>query len=969
MRSKLFLSLLALLFTAAAAQAQTYSLQGSVRDANDQQALIGVSVVVSPAADTSIRSGAVTDMDGNFMIANLAAGSYVLRISYLGYEPVTRSVNLLADQDLGVLQMKTGNNVLQTVTVEGTQIRSQQLGDTSQFNAGSFKTNPDANAEDLITKMPGVTSDNGTVKVNGEDVKQVLVDGKPFFGDDPNAALKNLPSEIIDKIQVFDQQSDQSQFTGFDDGNTKKTINIVTKRGRNNGVFGRLQAGYGTDDRYTAGGNLNFFNGDRRISIVGLANNVNQQNFSSEDLLGISDGGGGRGGFGGSGGGRGGRGGGRGGSSDGGGNFGGGGGGSSNFLVGQQNGITQTQSGGINYSDTWSKKLKVTGSYFFNRSENTNTTTLTRSYFATDPDSALGYNETGTSRSINYNHRANLRLEWNIDSNNSLLIVPRVSFQNNESDRNILGLSTIGANGLDGRVQNRYTSNNSGYSLGNQLLYRHRFAKPGRTISVGINTTYNEKTGDGSLYSLNEYYGSDTTLTDQRYDLSSDGINLSGNLTYTEPLSRKSQLMVTYNPSYNRSNSDKETFNNTQDGYTDLDTSLTNTYENTYTTQRGGLGYRYNDSQYNFMVSLNAQQAVLDGDQSFPYPLQVNKTFTNLLPSAMFNYRFSRTQNLRLMYRTNTNPPSITQLQNVVDNSNPLLLRTGNPDLKQDYTHTLSLRYGNTNSKKGTGLFIFASASMVNDYVANNTVIATNDTVVRGVALNRGSQLSFPVNIDGNWSARSFLTYSLPISPIKSNLNLSGGYTFNRTPGLINNLTNYANTHAINGGVVLSSNISENIDFTLSYQGAYNIVNNTLQAQSDYNYYSQNTSLKLNWIFLDRFVANTNFNHTLYSGLGEGYDRNFLLWNASLGYKFLKDKSLQADIYAFDLLDQNNSISRTITDAYVEDAQTQVLQRYVMLRLTYTLRQFKGTAAANSDRPNDGFGPRRGDRPERGGGF
>lgn len=965
MKTKILLSLFTMLLAAFAAQGQTFSVRGAVRDNNDQQPLIGVSVVVSPAQDTGQRSGAVTDIDGSFSIANLRPGLYRLRISYLGYETISRNLNLNTDQDLGTLSMKTGSNVLQTVTVEGTQIRSQQLGDTSQFNAGSYKTNPDATAEDLITKMPGVTSDNGTVKVNGEDVKQVLVDGKPFFGDDPNAALKNLPSEIIDKIQVFDQQSDQAQFTGFDDGNNRKTINIVTKRGRNNGMFGRIQGGYGTDDRYTAGGNLNFFNGDRRISIVGLANNVNQQNFSSEDLLGISSGSSGQGGFGGSGN----RGGGRGGFQGGGSRDGGGSsGGASNFLVSQQGGITHTQSAGLNYSDTWGKKVKVTGSYFFNRSTNTSTTDLTRSYFSDNPDSALSYRESGVSKSTNYNHRANLRLEWTIDSSNSLLVVPRISFQDNQSSRDILGLNAIGSDPA-GSVQNKYISNNNGYSLGNQLLYRHRFAKRGRTLSLGVNTTFNDKTGDGSLYSLNEYYLSDTTLTDQRYNLSSKGVNLSGNLTYTEPVGKKSQLMLTYNPSYNYTNSDRETFNNSGAGYTDLDTSLTNTYENRYTTQRGGLGYRYNDSLYNLMVSLNAQSATLDGDQTFPYPLQIKKNFTNLLPSAMFNYRFSRGENLRVMYRTSTNPPTINQLQNVVDNSNPLLLRTGNPDLKQDYTHSLSLRYGKTNTQKGTGLFIFASANYINNYVANNTIIATSDTVVRGITLNRGTQLTLPVNLDGNWATRTFLTYSLPLSKIKSNLNLSAGYTFNRTPGLINSLTNYANTHAINGGIVLSSNISQNIDFTVSYQGAYNMVNNSLQAQTDYNYYSQNTSLKLNWIFLDRFVANTNLNHTLYSGLGEGYDRNFLLWNASLGYKFLKDKSLQADIYAFDLLKQNNSISRTINDTYVEDARTEVLQRYFMLRLTYTLRQFKGAASSGSDRrPDDGFGPRRGDRPQRDGG-
>ncbi len=961
--------LLALASCPLSAIAQTFSVSGSIKDSKDGQPLTGVILSLFPKDDTTKVQNGITDIDGLFSITDVAPGSYILKTNYIGYAVRTQTVTVVnADVALGNISISAGANTLSGVTVTAEQLRAQQSGDTSSFNANSYKTNPDANAEDLITKMPGVTSENGTVKVNGEQVQKVLVDGKEFFGDDPNAAIKNLPAEIIDKIQIFDQASEQAQFTGFDDGNTSKTINIVTKRSKANGSFGKISAGYGVDDdskdsRYTVGSNINFFNGDRRISIVALANNVNQQNFSSEDLLGVTSASAGRGGgFGGNGGGGRGR---AGGGGGGGGNssYGsyGGGNPASNFLVSQQGGVTTTQSGGINYSDQWGPKLKVTASYFFNKADNENTTSLTRNYIVNNPDSGLVYRENGLNSSINYNHRASARLEWTIDSMNSIILQPRLSYQDNSTNRNLFGQTTLGANTDQSSVNNRNNATNTGYTFNNQLTLRHRFAKRGRTLSLGVGTAYNEKGGNGILYSQNRFSTTDTETTDQHYDLNANGLTLSGNLSYTEPLSRSSQVLVTYSPSYNHNVSDRETYDRAGGEYTLLDTGLTNKYNNNYYYQRGGIGYRYNDQKVSFNASLNAQYATLTGDQTFPRSFQIDRSFTDLLPQAMLNYKFSRNENIRFMYRTSTNAPNISQLQNIVDNSNPLLLRTGNPDLRQDYNHSVIIRYGKTTTGKGNGLFIFANGSYVNNYIGNNTVIAVNDTTVRGVALARGSQLSYPVNLDGDWSARSFITYAMPVKSIKTNLNLNAGFNYNRIPAIINNLNNFASNYTINGGVVAGSNISENIDFTLSTNGAYNIAKNTLQTQQNYDYYSQTSSLRLNWIFLDGFVFHTDLNHTIYSGLGPSYDQAFLLWNASLGYKFLKNKALMADIYAFDILKQNRSISRTITDTYIEDATTQVLQRYFMVRLTYTLRSFKSIGGAeSSDSPRGGEGGFRG---------
>lgn len=964
-----------MLFACTFAFAQPFSISGTILDETDNSSLIGVSVVLSPTNDTAQKFGGVTDIDGVFSIQNLPAGQYRLRASYVGFEQYTRTLNLNQNLNLGTITMKVLSTQLQNVTVTGQQVRATQSGDTTSFNAGAFKTNPDATAEDLINKMPGISTEGGTVKANGEEVKQVLVDGKPFFGDDPNAAIRNLPAEIIDRIQVFDRLSDQAQLTGFNDGNEQRTINIITKPGRNTGQFGKIFGGYGSrdlqfkDNLYMAGGNVNFFKGDTRISVIALSNNVNQQNFSTEDLMGVvgqssgqtrggggsSRGGGSRGGRGGSGGDRGGR----------------GGGDAGNFLIGQQAGITTTHSVGINYSDEWAKGMKVSGSYFFNNTTNENINSLTRNYFG-GIDSNLIYKENSSTTSKNANHRANLRIEYDIDSSNSVIFSPRFSYQQHENTRNLFGESRQTDSFLLNSTNNINTSSNDGYSLGGNLTYRHKFAKRGRTFSINLNSSINNRVGDGTTYSLNHYANLDsntvdTNLLDQHYDLNSNTQNYSANLTYTEPLNERSQLMVNYNPSVSKSKSDREVMNRNGTEYNDLEPQLSNKFENTYNTQRGGLTYQLRNEKVMFTAGLNYQHAALSGMQIYPRSFEVDRSFSNVLPSVTLNYRFTRTKNLRIMYRTNTNPPSINQLQNVLDITNPLLVRTGNADLNQNYTHTLTLRYGNTNTTTSRSFFAMLYGSYINNYIGNETIFPTKlISFGESFVLTEGSQVTRPVNLDGYFTARSFLTYGLPVSIIKSNVNLNFGVNYNRQPGRIRyavdsnelfngttGISNIANNYSINGGVVVSSNISESLDFTVGYNGNYTVVRNSVQSQSDNNYYNHSASLRLNYLLQNRIVFNTTANHVLYSGLSQGFNQSFLLWNASVGYKFLPDRSLDIRLNVYDILNQNRAIERTVTETYIEDSYTNVLRRYFMLNATYTIRRFGGANANNRSRTSD----------------
>ena len=920
------------------------SVSGIIQDTKTEEAISYCTATILNEKDSSVVGGSVSDVSGNFKIEKLPFGNYYLTFSFIGYQNLkTEKFTLDAvqpEKKFGTIKLKPSVTALKTVNVVGLDERMKQSGDTIGYNAKAYKVNPDANAEDLITKMPGITSDNGTVKAHGEDVKKVLVDGKPFFGDDPSMALKSLPAEVIDKIQVYDKMSDQSQFTGFDDGNASKTINIVTKAGKNNGKFGKIYAGYGTDDRYIIGGNLNIFKGERRISILGLTNNINQQNFSAQDLLGLNGGGGGGQGRGGMGGGH------TGGMGSGmGGGYGGQGGAANNFLVGPQAGIAATQALGLNYTDKWGKKIKVTGSYFYNMTDTKTTTELARNYL-TSKDSGLYYNETNEGRTKNFNHRFNLRLEYTIDSANSIILTPKLNFQENTANSIVLGNNILKTENVPvSKTNNTNYSFNSGYTFSNSILFQHKFEKRGRTISLNVGTDVNDKKGNSSLYSLSKYYHlNDSTITDQHSTQFTKGYTLSTSLVYTEPLDSTSQLMITYTPSYTSNLNDKETKNlNTSDGlYSLFDTLLSNKYTSIYLANRAGVGYNVNKKKFMFNASLNAQYATLTGSQNFPIAFAVDKSFASLLPQVLFNYKFNKGTNLRIVYRTSTTTPTITQLQNVINNSNPLLLSTGNPDLKQDYEHTFIVRYGKTNMEKATGLFAFIYGNFAQNYIGNSTLIPTHDTTLNdGYVLKRGSQLTKPVNVQGYKNVRGFLTYALPISLIKCNLNFNAGITYSQTPALINSISNIANTYNLSGGTGISSNISENVDFNISYNANYSIVENSIQTQSNNNYFYQTTALKLNWIIKKAFVFNTNLTHTLYTGLSQSYNQSYLLWNTSLAYKFLKNKALEVKVSVYDMLGQNTSITRNVTETYIEDSKTNVLSSYYMLTLTYNLRKFK----------------------------
>ncbi len=917
---------------------QSYNISGFIQDGVKKEPLISATVQIH--ADNKLIKGAITDKHGKFTIADVKKGNYSLQVTYVGYKPYKKNIEVIdRSLELGNINLSSSAVKMNEVTIEVDAQPVVQKKDTTEYNAGSFKVNKDANADELVSKLPGVTVEDGKVTAQGEEVKSVLVDGKQFFGNDPNAVLRNIPAEIIDKIQVFDKQSEQAEFTGFDDGERAKTINVSTRQRFRNGVFGRAGAGYGNEEKYAGSGSINFFNNEQRLSAVAQLNNVNEQNFSTEDMMGIMSGGGRRGGFS------------RPGGMGGGGRMGGGMAGSfmggdrrevSNFMVNSRDGLTDTKAMGLNYSDEWFGKMDFTGSYFFNLTDNESASGVDRTYYQVNGIDQF-YKEKSSSQTENINHRMSFRLNYQIDSLNSLLVLPRLSYQGNEGESNMRGNTFSSIKNIN-FSDNSSSSNLDAYDASTELLFRHRFETRGRTISARINLSKNANYGDNKLYSENIYYDIITSndTVDQKAELDKTGEGITGNVVYTEPLGPTGMLQIMGSYSKSTSESDMKTFSNNGDtkNYTIIDTSLSNLYEKNYNTYGAGMGYSMRSEDIMFTGGINYNKSILENESVFPFKSSVSKGFVSVLPYFMFRYGQRRVQEIMIDYRASNNAPSVDQLQNVLDNSNPLQLSIGNPDLKQDSRHNLSLRYSRTNPENFSSFFVLFSGSLMENYIGYEKILAAKDTVIKGILLNPGTQLQMPINLNGYQNFRSMATYSTPIEFLLSNMNINLSYNYSKTPVIQNGTSGFTKSSAYALGFVLSSNISEDLDFSISATNTYNNIKTDFRLTGNQNYFSQRSKFRMYYNIYEGIILQTDLDYRYDGGMSGGTNPNSYLWNASLKKKLFKNDRGEIRLAAYDILKKGTSINRRVTETYYEDTDTNVLGRYFILSFTYTIRAF-----------------------------
>ncbi len=804
--------------------------------------------------------------------------------------------------------------------------RATQKGDSLVYNASAFKVMEGSSAEDLLAKMPGLGVEGGEVQAQGESVRKVLVDGKEFFDGDVNLALRSLPSDVISSIEVFDRASDQAQFTGFDDGEQVKTINIVTKGGFKRGTFGEIYGGVGvalddsSDYKYKSGGNINLFDGDRRLSILGLSNNINQQNFSQEDLAGVmsanssSERRGPRGS------------------------------GSSNdsFMVGSTNGITSSNALGLNYTNKYNDKLTIQGSYFFNNSNTKTIEDTVREYFESSLP-GVTYLQDKDSEMTNFNHRLSSRLEWAINPSNTIIIAPKFSWQTNNSHS-----VTDAANYYYGDLQDTFYSDNEvrtrAYSFSTDFTWRRKFRVVGRTLSIygtlGLSNNIGETNSlYQSLTGLNSADDSDTDedeYTNQLRDTERRQFTSRLNAMYTESLHENLQLSASYRMSFSNTLSDREVYDKEEANY-ELDETLSNSYTSNYLTQSTGLGLRYNKGKVNANVNADVQYATLKGEQIYPTIADIGHSYLSFLPSLMVRYTVDRSNSFMLRYRANSSAPSVTELQDVIDNTNELFLSSGNPELNQQINHTSSLRYIRT-TNKGTSIIVMAGATIRQDYIADSTYVATvSQELAEGITLAEGAQFSKPVNMDGYYSLQGMLTYGFPVDLLRSNLNFSFAANYTNTPTIFDGVSSFTRDIKLTPKVVIGSNISEKLDFTLTYSAAMNYALSTETDSSDGNYMSHSASGKIGWTFGKGITLRSTLTYVGYTGL-DLESPHYFLWNASLGKKMCKKERGELKLEAFDILNQNQAISRTVGSNYYSTTTSNVLSPYVMLTFQYMFR-------------------------------
>jgi len=920
------------MFSSIALMAQnTATLKGKLVDSVGKQALKDASITILEAKDSTLDVFGLAKADGSFTVEKISFGEMIVMIKFQGYEAYTKNVNFSkanASVDLGTIYLRLAANDLGEVTVTQSPITIKK--DTVQFNASSFKTKPNAVMEDLLKKLPGVQVEaDGTVKAQGENVQRVLVDGKRFFGDDPKLATKNLPPDMIDKIQVFDALNDQSAFTGFDDGNRIKTINITTKKDKRKGYFGRAILGGGSDSeegRYDNSVNLSYFNGDRQLTFTGQANNVNKQNFGAQDLFGGGGGGGGRT-IVVAGGGR------------------GGGGGATN----NSGGIIRTLAAGLNYKDIWGKKTEVSGSYFFNdmqtlREQNS----FTQNLIPGNPDSSIFNTQLNNSVTKNQNHRINFNIEHQFDSSNSLIIRPNISFQETESATDVTTFST---RGTSKNLNNSIAStdrNNSGYNASLEATFRHRFKKKGRTYSIAFNPGKSVNDGTTSNYSINNFFNTTTPYADTINQVgitNRDSKTMNATFSFTEPIGKNQIIEFNYNYNSNVNNSGTQTFSyNKANGQYDIAVpNLTNVFENTFNSNRVTLNYRLQNAKYNFSIGSGIQAGDLIS-KNLSKDSSITQNFVNFFPTMNFRYDFSRTKNLRIFYNGRTGQPSAQQLQPVVDNSNPLNITTGNPNLKQQFIHTFRILYNSFDVVTQKIFFATINANFTDNDIQNSTTYLPN-----------GAQFTRPVNLSGTYNINGFLNYGFPLKKPKSNINLGVNLSNSQSQTLVNNLSNYTRNTTAGFNASWTTNIKEGFDMNFSSNSSFSFARYTLQPQQNGDFFTQTFVAEPTIYTKSGWVFSTDFRYIKNTGRAEGFNTNIPLWSASIAKQLFKKKDGELKFYVFDLLNQNQSLTRNVTGNTIQDVSTVVLKRYFMISFTYNLRSF-GAPAANQQRgPNQIF--------------
>ena len=945
--------------------ASAVTISGKAVDANDKSGLAGATVKLLRAnRDSSLVKGVSTSAEGFFRLPDVGSGKYIVSISYIGYK--SKNVNVTVGKEskrLGEVGLEPSSIMLKEATVVGVKTEVVVKEDTVEYNADSYKTQPNAVVEDLLKRLPGVEVDSdGKITANGKEITKILVDGKEFFSDDTKVGTKNLPVNIVDKIQVVDRKSDLARLTGVDDGEDETVINLTVKKGMNNGWFGNVSAGYGTDNRYEGNFMVNRFADGNQYTILGGANNTNNMGFTN--------------------------------------------GAASRFArFGGNRGINSSQNVGFNFNvGDEDEKFRAGGHLMYSHNNMYSRNRNDKQYLFTDSTSYS--NSTNISRNDSHNINGRFRIKWEIDSFNTLEFRPNLSFNFNESNKEDL------TNTLDGhkeKVNDSYNKDHSqgkGYDLGGQLVYNHKVrSHPGRSFSMQVRYSFSDTREDGDSYTENKYYLVDdpTQIISQIDENRQWSNNINGRLTWTEPLGdiKKALFLdVAYRAQYRFNNADKlvydvpvEVTTETEEArrianlnsildcpevldyikseysslaltnpvlleqiLTDelqmsspvLNEEVSNRFRNDFFSQSLEVGVRKVTKSLNASagMSLNPSMSrsinLMNDAKSIP-----TRWVWNVAPYARLRFKMSTSRSLQLNYRANTSQPSMSQLQPVADVSNPLRIVVGNPDLKPSFTQRLNLRFNDFDQEAQRSIM-----AMLNAQYTLNSIISMTD-----YNKETGGQTTTYGNVNGVWNAFAMGMISVPLPNKSFYFSTHLNTRYSSTVGYNNGQYNRSGTFSVNvsPGMTFRSGVVE-----LQLRPNYNLqtTHNTVNTGNDLTVHRYGGMFDGNVTLPFGLSLNTDLNFSASQGYADGYDTEQWLWNASISYEFLKGRQASITAKVYDILGQKKSISRTVTANYIQDSEYNALTRYAMFTFAYRFNTFGSQKDMPAGAKNyGGFGP------------
>ena len=866
------------------------------------------------------RFHAISYTEGRAEFQDLPYGNYQIKVTFLGYNPAFRQICLNKPSfQLNPLLLQPSSVQLNEVLVSVPAIRSTQSGDTLSYSANAYKVALGANSESLITKMPGVSVSSEGIEAHGRKVNKVMIDGQEFFGSDVLSALKNIPADMVEDIEIFNKLSDEAELTGVDDGRGYTAINIVTKPERRQGIFGRIYGGYGIPDKYIMGGNLNNFTPKHKLSVVGMANNLSLHNFVTEDIVGATEESGKNG--------------------------------NSDFIVKPLPGISSVQSIGANLNTQC-----FSGSYFFNRTNNNNQQSSQQENLGDGTKTQLTDAENDYEAS-SYNHRFSAKINLSAGPRHSFVVRPSVKIQNLSDLRQ----QTI-------HVQNRFSKedirflhnrlgNNQndrlGINLANSLTYRYRFNKRGRFLSFSLFGSYYDNKTDAE----NEQYTfrkpniplipeNATAYSAQQSTNTTERITTRTGITYTEPLSRFLRMSWEYSFLYSHDKANKQVFlldKKTGELNREADTRQSSNNSGTYLTHKIGPRFQYAFRKTSVMVSAAFQHIDFKGISILPSTDKNRKSFDNPTYEVVANITANRSNTIRIDSRGRTINPAASSLQNVVNLANLSFIRAGNPNLNPSYLHDWGVRYIHTNPSRGSTFAISLNYSGSHNYIGDSLVIDNPDfTVTEGVTLGEGNQFVRSANIGGYHRLQGKVTYGFPVNALRSNLNITVSSTMNILPGVINGekAPIHRNNHL--AAISLSSNISEDLDFRINYSGQYSQGEFTAKGIKNSNdYFSQIFSGDIKWAFWRRFTFTGSLTFQQLKGISDSYNDRILLCNLYLGRRLFRNHLGEISIGINDLFNNNNyRYVHTINASGTNNITNQGIGRYAGIQFVYHLRAY-----------------------------